>query len=189
VDAAEWIANDRARLDREKVGALRECLRVRLSVLERFDPLDRLVGALVCLFRAGDCRDGSAMQGCVSFPRGDRTRLGDGRTRVGRTVEWCLLLVEDVAAQVLGALVVVELRLVCVAAVLGETQFGLTSIDRSSLGIVMITGAGPVGVESSLCFVDALLIVVGADLFTFGDALVQVDQCLFLVEFVLLAGP
>jgi hypothetical protein len=60
--------------------------------------------------------------------------------------------------------------LVCVAAVLSETQFGLAPIDQGDRGTVI--GAGAVGVERYLCFVEALLVAVGADLFAFGDALV-----------------
>ena len=60
----------------------------------------------------------------------------------------------------------------CVAAVLGETQFGLAPIDRGDRGAVIVIGAGAVGVDRCLCFVEALLVAVGADLFAFGDALV-----------------
>jgi hypothetical protein len=159
-----------------------------LSALVRFHALERFAGALVRLLGAGDCRDGSAVEGSVAFLRGGWGPFGDDRIRVGWMVEWCLLLVEDVSAQVLGSLVVVELGLVCVAAVLSETQFGLAAIDRGGRSTVIVIGAGAVGVERYLCFVEALLVAVGADLFAFGDALVEVDQCLFLVEFALLAG-
>jgi hypothetical protein len=141
----------------------------------------------VRLFRAGNGRQGSPVEGSVAFFRGDRGRFND-RICVGRMVEWCLLLVEHISAQVLGSLVVVQLCLVGVAAVLSETQFGLTTIDRGDRGKVIVIGGGAGGVERSLCFVEALLVAVGTDLFAFGDALIEVDQCLFLVEFVLLAG-
>jgi hypothetical protein len=69
-----------------------------LSALGRFHALERFVGALVRLLGAGDCRDGSAVEGSVAFLRGGWGRLGDDRIRVGRMVEWCLLLVEDGSA-------------------------------------------------------------------------------------------
>jgi hypothetical protein len=109
-------------------------------------------------------------------------------------VEWRLLFVEDVSAQILGSLVVVQLCLVCVAAVLGETELRLAPIDRGDRRTVIgaggagATGAGAVGVECYLSFVESLLVAVGPDLFALGDALVEIDQCLFLIELVLLAG-
>jgi hypothetical protein len=113
-----------------------------LSALVRFHALERRLGALVRLLGAGDCRDGSAVEGSVAFLRGGWGPFGDDRIRVGWMVEWCLLLVEDVSAQVLGSLVVVELGLVCVAAVLSETQFGLAAIDRGGRSTVIVIGAG-----------------------------------------------
>jgi hypothetical protein len=142
-----------------------------LSALIRFYALKRRLGALMRLLGAGDCCDGPAVEGSVTFLL-SWERFGDDRIRVGRMVEWCLLLVEDVPAPVLGSLVVVELYLVCVAAVLGETQFGLAPVDRGDSGTVIVIGAGTVGVERCLCFVEMLLVLVSADLFAFGDALV-----------------
>jgi hypothetical protein len=121
-----------------------------LSALEPFHPPERFVGALALLLGEGDCRDDSAVEGSVA---------------------WCLLLVEHVLAEVLGSLVVVELGLVCVVPVLSETQFGLTTIDRGDRGMVIVIAGGAVGVERYLCFVEALLVAVGNDLFASGDAL------------------
>jgi hypothetical protein len=159
-----------------------------LPALIRFHTLERLFSALVCLLGTGHGRHGSAVEGSVAFLRGGWGRFVDARIRASGMVEWCLLLVEDVSAQVLGSLVVVELYLVRVAAVLSETQFGLTTINRCGRGTVMVVGGGAVGVERYLCFVEALLVAVGADLFALGDALVEVHERLFLVEFQLLAG-
>jgi hypothetical protein len=69
-----------------------------LSALVCVYALERFVGALVCLLGAGDCRDGSAVEGSVAVLLGGWGRFGDGRIRVGRMVEWCLLLVEDGSA-------------------------------------------------------------------------------------------
>jgi hypothetical protein len=154
---------------------------VRLHALKGLD------GALVRLFRAGDGRHGSPVKGSVAFFCGGRGRFNDW-IRVGRMVERCLLLVEDVSAQVLGSLVVIQLGLVCVAAVLSETQFGLAPFGRSDRDKVMVIGGRAVGIERDLCFVEALLVAVGADLFAFGDALVEIDKCLFLIEFALLTS-
>jgi hypothetical protein len=158
------------------------------SVLVGFYALECFIGALVCLFGAGYGRHCSAVEGSVALVRSRWGRFVDARLRVGRAVEWGLLLVQDGAAQVVGSLVVVELHLVRVAAVLGETQFGLTTIDRRDRGTVMAIGGGAVGIERYLGFVEVLLVAVGPDLFALGDALVEIDQCLFLVELALLTG-
>jgi hypothetical protein len=149
--------------------------------------LKGLDGALVCLSGAGDGREGSPVEGSVAFFRGGRDRF-NVRIRVGWMVERGLLLVEDVSAQVLGSLVVVELRLVCVAAVLSETQFGLPPLSDSERYKVIVIGRRAVGVERDLCFVEVLLVAVGPDLFTFSDGLVEIDQCLLLIEFALLTS-
>jgi hypothetical protein len=41
-----------------------------LASLVRFNALKRFAGALVRLLGAGDCRDGSAVEGSVAFPCG-----------------------------------------------------------------------------------------------------------------------
>jgi hypothetical protein len=87
-----------------------------------------------------------------------------------------------------GALAVVKLRLVGIAAVLGEAQLGLPLTEGRLRARVVLVGCRTVGVELFLGLVDALLIAVSAGLFAFGDALVKVDHCLLLVKFALLAG-
>ena len=103
-------------------------------------------------------------------------------------VERCLLLVEHVSPQVLGSLVVVQLRLVCVAAVLSETQLGLPPLGEGDRHEVVVIGGRAGGIERNLGLVEVLLVTVGADLFTFGDALVEIDEGLFLIEFALLTS-
>jgi hypothetical protein len=143
-----------------------------LSARVGFHALERFVGALVRLLGAGDCRDGSAVEGSVACLCDGWGRFVDDRTGIGRMVEWCLFHVEEVLAEVQGSLVVVELGLVCVVAVLSEIQFGLTRIDRGGRGMVIFIGGGAVGVERYLGFVEVLLVAAGKDLFAFGDALV-----------------
>lgn len=188
VRAAErFVLTNGRLLDRHRLAVLLQEAPTAPELVCR-DALERLVGPLVGLFCAGDGRHGSPVEGPVAFLRGGRWGFGDDAIRIGRMVKRFLLLVEDVPAQILGSLVVVELCLVCVAAVLSETEFGLTRIDGRDPGEVMVNGGRAVGVERYLCFVEALLVAVGPDLFAFGDALVEVDQHLFLIEFALLAG-
>ncbi len=110
------------------------------------------------------------------------------RIRLGRMVKRCLLLVEHISAQVVCPLVIVELCLVRVAAVLSETQFRLTPFGRCDRGDVGVAGSRSVGIKHNLCFIQALLIAVSAGLLAFGDALVEIDTRLFLIEFALLSG-
>jgi hypothetical protein len=146
-----------------------------------------LNGALVRLFCPRDGCESSPVEGSVAFVRGHRGRFNDW-IRVGRMVERCLLLVKDVSAQVLGTLVVVQLRLMRVAAVLSETQFGLAPFGGRNRYEVIVIGGRAAGIKRNLCFVEALLVAVRTDLFAFGDALVDVHKRLFTVEFRLLAG-
>jgi hypothetical protein len=150
--------------------------------------LERLVGPLVRLLGARDGRHGSAVEGSVALFRGGWGRFRNARTRVSRMIKRFLLLVEDVSTQVLRSLVVVKLSLMRVAAVLGETQFGLTPIGSGNRGKVSVVGRRAVSVECDLGFVEALLVAVGPDLFALGDALVEVDKRLFLIEFSLLTS-
>jgi hypothetical protein len=163
---------------------LRACF---FSVLVCIHAPKGLDGTLVRLFRAGDGREGSPVEGSVAFFRGGRGRFDD-RISVSRMVEGCLLLVEHISAQVLGSLVVVQLCLVCVAAVLSKTEFGLTPLGRSNRHEVSVVGGRAVGIKRDLCFVEALLVTVGPDLFAFGDALVEIDKRLLLIKFALLTS-
>jgi hypothetical protein len=159
-----------------------------LSALVRFDALKRLVGPLVRLLGARDGRHGPAAEGSVALFRGDWRRFRNARVRVSRMIKRFLLLVKDVSTQVLSSLVVVKLGLMRVAAVLGETQFGLTPIGRVNRGKVSVIGGRAVSVQCDLGLVEALLVAVSPDLFALGDALVEVDKRLFLIEFSLLTG-
>jgi hypothetical protein len=149
--------------------------------------LKGLDGPLVRLFRPRDGCESPPVEGSVAFVRGGRGRRKDW-IRLGRLVERCLLLVKDVSAQVLGSLVVVQLCLVCVAAVLSETELGLAPFGRGDRYEVIVISGRAAGIKRNLCFVEALLITVSADLFAFGDALIDVYKRLFSVEFRLLAG-
>jgi hypothetical protein len=157
------------------------------SALVCLHALKGLDGALVCLFRARDGCQRSPVQGSVAFFCGGRGRFDDW-IRVGRMVERRLLLVEHVSADVVGSLVVIKLCLACVAAVLSEAQLGLTPLGRGDRDEVVVIGGGAVGIKPNLCFVEALLVAVGAGLLPFGDALVEIDKRLFLIELALLAS-
>jgi hypothetical protein len=136
------------------------------------------------LLGPGDRRQGPAVEGSIACLGSCREHLRDDRFRL---VKRRLLIVEDVSAEVLGSLVFVELCLVCVASVLSQTQFGLAQVGGRMRGRIVFVGCTAVSVEGQLSFVDALLVAVGTNLLAFSDALVQIDQRLFLVEFVLLA--
>jgi hypothetical protein len=138
----------------------------------------------VCLLGSRERRHGPAMHGSIARFGAS----GEGfRGRAHGLVKRRLLCVEHVSAQVVRPLVSVELCLVSVAAVLGETQLGLTAAGGSDRGRIVLVKDRPISVERQLGFVQALLVAVGTDLFAFGDALVQIDQRLLLVELVLAA--
>jgi hypothetical protein len=98
-----------------------------------------------------------------------------------------LLIVEYVSALVLGSLAVIKLHLVRVAAILGETQLGLSLLEGGLSARIVLVGGGSINIESLLGSVDTLLVAVRAGLFAFGDALIEVDHRLLLVEFALFA--
>ncbi len=97
-----------------------------------------------------------------------------------------MLIVEHVSALVLGALGVIELHLVCVAAILGEAEFRLSLLEGGLGAQVILVDGRSVNVELVLGLVYTLLVAVRAGLFAFSDALVKVDHGLFLVKFPLL---
>jgi hypothetical protein len=136
------------------------------------------------LLGPGDRRQGPAVEGSIACLGGCWEHLRDHRFRV---VKRRLLVVEDVSSEVVGSLVFVELGLVGVAPVLRQTQFGLAQVGGRLRGRIVFVGCTAVGVEGQLSLVEALLVPVGTNLLAFSDALVQIDQGLFLVEFVLLA--
>ncbi len=157
-----------------------------LPALVRLDTMEGLNGPSVRLLCPGHRRQGPPMQIVVAlFRRAER--VTDRSVRVGRPVERSLLLVKDDPAKILSPLAFVELCLVSIAAILGETQLDLTATSGSHAGDAVVS-ARTVGIERQLRFVERLLVAVGPDLLAFGDALIQVDQRLFLVEFGLLAG-
>jgi hypothetical protein len=64
----------------------------------------------------------------------------------------------------------------------------LAPFGRSDRYEVIVIGGRTAGIKRNLCFVKALLVAIGADLFAFGDALIDVHKRLFSVELRLLAG-
>jgi hypothetical protein len=159
-----------------------------VSAFGGFDAAEGFFGAAVGLLGPG--------QGCVrayadGLIAGVCSRgllsFGVGHCRGRGPVERGLLIVEYVSAQVLGSLAVIKLHLVRVAAILGETQFGLSLLEEGLSAGVVLVGGGSINIESFLGAVDTLLVAVRAGLFAFGDALIEVDHRLFLVEFALLA--
>jgi hypothetical protein len=136
------------------------------------------------LLGSRDRRQGPAVEGSIARLGGCWEHLRDSRFRV---VKRRLLVVEDVSAEVLGSLVFVELCLVGVATVLRQTQFGLAQIGGRTRDRIVFVGRTAVSVEGQLSRIEALLVAIGTNLLAFSDALVQIDQRLFLVKFVLLA--
>ena len=87
--------------------------------------VEGLLSSAVGLLGARDCRQGPPMKRSVACFGSSGEHVGGDRFRL---VQRGLLLVEHVTAEVLGSLAFVELRLVGVATVLGEAQFGLAPV-------------------------------------------------------------
>lgn len=153
-------------------------------MLVRVYAVQGFLGSPMCLLGPRERRHGPVMQGSIARFGGSGERL---RGRVHGLIKRRLLCVEHVSAQVVRSLVSVELCLVGVAAVLGETQLSLTASGGRERCRIVLVADRPISVERPLGFVQALLVAVGADLFAFGDTLVQIDQRLLLVELVLTA--
>jgi hypothetical protein len=135
--------------------------------------VQRILCPVVSLLGPPNRCDCPQAESAVTPGRGCWEHLTD-RDLVRELIKWSLLLVEHVAAEVAGALVVVELYLVRIAAVLRDAELRLTLIEERQCGETIFVGYVAVRIEHKLRLIKATLITVGAGLFAFGNALIYV---------------
>lgn len=102
---------------------------------------------------------------------------------LGRGFELDLLLVEKVLSNPLSHLCLIDLRLVCVLAILVEPDLG------APLGMGAVAfDLGLAGGERFGGRIERFLVAVDPGLLTIGDPLIEIDDGLFLVEVALEAS-